>query len=449
MKTIQGKKFAWLGLVGCICALTACGGGGDDDDDTGGTAATGASGSGGTMQNNAGSGGGTMSGGGTGGSTTTGGTGGKTGGTSGKGGGTGGDMGGGTGGAMSGGMVDCSKAGPAKDGECKATAKGVYALKTTLDAYWIDEQNPDTPIVDPARGNIVIYLMGSIKELCEDGSDGYAEMKACGSELPAFTSDVTCDAYQLQFDTAIWDKPTMPTFKTKGSTDGFDAGSTLELAQAIGLVGINLDKDDATWPTAAETGTFSCMGGAMMGTDCFPDQDGDGKPGITVTLKTGGEYKPDGCGQPITNNPFTYRGSPTSLDLLAGGGGGGGVRAVEVHIGLRTTLGGKGVIDAGCKGGKGAATAPETAIQSRAVSCKVDPMSLPDGDTAHPDNNCSGDEAIFVDENVPNYHILQKDAKPPAAVKDQAASPGPLAEVVRLGDLNATFDCGAVRDAFK
>ena len=446
--TTHSKSLVRMGLIGCICALSAaCGGGGDDDDDTGtaGSGATGASGSGGAAT---GSGGATPGTGGKGGGGTGGGMVGSGGnGGGGKGGGTGGTDSGGTGGG--GGEALSCPAGATKDGPCKELAKGVYALKTSLDAYWFDEQNPDTPIVDPGRGPIVIYLMGRIEELCEDGSDGVAIMKACGSELPPFTSDVTCDAYQLQFADAIWDQPGMPTFKTKGSTTGFNAGDTLMLAQAIGLVGVELDDDMQTWPTAAETPTFSCMGGGKTGVDCFPDQDGDGQPGITVTLKTDGQLRPDGCGAPITNNPFTYRGSPTSLDLFAGGGSGGGIRAVEVHIGLRTTLGGSGAIADDCMSGAGDATAPETAIQSRAVSCKVDPASLPDGDTGHPDNTCTGDEATFVDENVPNYHILQKDTKPPSQVKDQAASTGPQAEVVRIGELTDTFNCGDVRAAFQ
>jgi hypothetical protein len=384
--------------------------------------------------------------------------------------GSGGSMGGsgaggsngGTGGMEGGGgdgpKADCSAAGAAKEGTCKTSAKGVYALKTTLDAYWYDEQNPDAPIVDPGRGPIVIYLMGRIEDICEDGSNGVGVMKACGSELPAFSSAVTCDAYQLQFDPALWDKPTMPTFVTTGSTSGFNAGDTLSLAKAIGLVGVNLTTDDAAWPTAAETGTFACkdaMGMDKTGVDCFPDQDGDGKPGISVALKVGGTYMPPGCsGNGCKCNDlgtdYSYRGSPTSLDLFAGGGSGGGIRAVEVHIGLRTTLGGSGMIDQDCMGGNGPAEAPMDAIQSRAVSCKVDPASLPNGDTSHPDNSCTTEEAIFVDENVPNYHILQKDEKPGnAMVKDQTASVGPQAEMVRLGDLNATFDCAAVRGAFQ
>ena len=309
--------------------------------------------------------------------------------------------------------------------------------------------------MDPARDTITIYLMGEIKDVCDDGK-GKGIMRACGSQLPPFTSDVTCDAYQLEFADAIWDKPDMPTFETVGSTSGFDPGAILSIAQVAGLVGIKLNAG-AAFPTSTETGTFACEG--AMGLGCFPDQDGDGFPGVTVSLKTGSEYKPSGCGLGGAN-AYTYRGSPTSLDVGAAGGTGSGVRAAQVHVGLSTMLGGAGTIAADCASGKGDAMAPEDAIKSRVASCKVDPASLPSGDTAHANNDCDSTEAQFVDDNVPNYHVLQKDEMPPAGsmlnwplskagseLMPATASKGPLSAVVRLGDLGGTFTCADVRAA--
>ena len=442
------KALVRLSILGCALALAACGGGGTDGGNGNGGNGGGAGNGAGTMTTGTG-GMGSSSGmmGGTGGT----GTSGMMGGT----GGTGGGMMGGTGGTGGGNStLDCGSD-PALDGTCKDMSRGVYAIKTVLDTYWYDEKNQGTPIVDPGRGNLTIYLMGRIEDICDNGTDGVGVMKACGSDMPPFTSDVTCDAYQLQFDPSIWDQPTMPTFTTKGSTTGFNPGDTLTLAQAIGLVGISLDDPMATWPTSSETGTFTCAAGSGM--QCFPDQDGDGQPGITVTLKTGSDYRPNGCGG--FDAPFTYRGSPTSVDPAAAGGTGSGIRAKEVHIGLRTTLGGSGVIGSDCMSGEGPATAPETAIESRAFDCKVDPASLPNGDTDHPDNNCTAAEATFVDDNVPNYHVLQKDEKPPTTglnfplahagdMLDQTPSPGPTASMKRLGDLDGMFTCANVRAAF-
>jgi hypothetical protein len=357
----------------------------------------------------------------------------------------------GTGGAPP--NTDCSMAGPAlPDGECRDKAEGIYALKTVLDVWWHDEKNAASPIVNPGRGTITIYLMGDLGNVCDDGR-GVGDMRACGAELPAFAADITCDAYQLEFDDATWDQPDMPHFTTTGSTDGFGVGDVLSIAQVAGLVGI---KVDGTFPTSADTGTFACEGGMHTGIDCFPDSDGDQHPGITVHLKTGGQFMPSGCGGGST--PYTYRGSPTSLNPLAAGGSGAGVRALEVHVGLSTTLGGSGTIAAGCESGAGSADAPEDAIKSRVASCKIDPASLGALDPAHPDNACTAAEAQFVDDNVPVYHVLQVGEMPPAdglhwpaGLAGQTlpadASVGPLSSVVRLGDRGMNFTCADVRAA--
>jgi hypothetical protein len=63
-------------------------------------------------------------------------------------------------------------------------------------------------------------------------------MHACGAVLPPFVNDTLCEAYQLNFPDALWDSPKMPTFMTTGTTDGFTPGSTLSIAEAIGLVGV-------------------------------------------------------------------------------------------------------------------------------------------------------------------------------------------------------------------
>jgi hypothetical protein len=462
-----------LGVLGCALALSsACGAkkamtgnnGGGTTGPAGGTAAIGSTGTGATGAVNTGTG---ATGGGTaamgGGTAATGGsTGGKGGGTAATGGGAAATSGGAgsTGGAgqTSGGMT-CAGAGPAKTGMCKDKATGIYAMKVVMDAWWQDEVQPmGLPIINPGRGKMSIYLMGELTGVCDDGTGGMGTLHACGSELPAFLADVTCDAYQLQIDDAIWDKPTMPRFTTTGMTTGFNPGDTLTLAKASGLVGIFLTASDATWPKSTETTGLKCkdaMGMMQMGMGCFPDQDGDGKPGITVTLKNSGTYPGAMCS--CNNMPYTYRGTPT--DTLAGAAGacgaGGGVRATEVHVGLRSTLGGSGVIGADCMSGKGDATTPDLAIESRVFSCKSADMGATAAD-------CTDAESQFVDDNVPNWHVLAKGAKPPdpngmnwpagiastaPAKFDVTASVGPISYVVRLGDLNSTFDCAAVRGA--
>ena len=322
------------------------------------------------------------------------------------------------------------------DGSCKAMAEGVYAIKTTIDVWWQDDANP--PLVDPGRGNIEVWLKGELTDVCDDGSGGVGVMQGCGTTLPVFKSDANCDAFQIEFPNELWDSDAMPTFTTTGSTTGFEPGDILSIATATGLVGIDLNDPDGTWPTPAETGTIGCAAGS--GEVCFPDHDGDGNPGITVKMgKIGEEIPGILCGG--FQLPFVHRGAP--LDAV-GALIDDGVKADTLFIGLRTRLGGAGAIGSDCASGSGDSTAE--ALDSRVWDC-----TKTDG-TA-----CAPAESAFVDESAPDYNILNKDEAPPTSVTvpatqgggplDQTPSIGPVSELVRLGNIGESFDCAAVRAA--
>lgn len=355
---------------------------------------------------------------------------------------SGGDGGGGTGGsepppAMCGG-------GTPLEGACKETAEGVYAIKTEIDVWWQDDVDP--PLVDPGRGKIEVYLMGELTDVCEDGSGGTGVMKGCGTVLPPFVTYVNCDAYQIEFPDELWDSPSMPTFTTTGSTTGFNPGDTLTLAEASGLVGIDLTDESGTWPTPADTGSIPCAAGT--GEACFPDHDGDGNPGITVRLANlGTNFSTNSCGL-FTTDPVVYRGAP--LDAL-GALDDNSVRAETLFIGVRTRLGGAGEIGADCMSGSGPATA--TSLDSRVWDCvRTD------------DQPCAPAQSQFVDESAPTYNILDAGEMPPSNVMaspcecsggcagaacplDQTPSPGTRSALVRLGDLGGSFSCADVRNA--
>jgi hypothetical protein len=98
-------------------------------------------------------------------------------------------------------------------------------------------------------------------------------------------------------------------------------------------------------------------------------------------------------------------------------------------------------------------------LDSRAIDCLVDPNSLPAGDTLHPGNACTDAEAIFVDENVPQYLVLDKGETPGDTMPllgwvsqgrdiDKSPSDGPRSALVRIADLDAAEpDCATVRNA--
>lgn len=454
------KKSLILGTLVCATALAGCGGG-DDGGGSGASAINPQAGAGGGTNPAAGAGG-TNPAAGTGGTagmiSTTAGNGGMTGGVgvSGNGG-----LGGGDGGGGGGEPLMCSGGADIRTGSmCADAAEGWFAIKTKIDVWW-----QGTPVRDPGRGDIEVYLLGKLEDVCDDGSNGRGTIKACGTVLPPFTSDVACDAFQIQFPNEIWESPMMPRYTTTGSTTAFEPGGILTLNSALGLVGIDLM--DATqdqpsgFPTAAQTGTFACEAGT--GVQCFPDHDNDGKPGITIQLRNDaatyvGPYQNGKC-TAAGGTDYKYRGSPTFSDIGAGGGAGGGIRAIKVRIGLRTRLGGAGAIGADCMSGVGDSQADY--LDSRAWECEVDPATLPPGDArmGGSDFACTTAEAQFVDENVPAYRVLAKgampgDSMPPLgwvlAGRDipKTASAGPRSALVRLGSLSDPEpSCEAVRTA--
>lgn len=330
-----------------------------------------------------------------------------------------------------------------KEGMCKEQAEGVYAIKTVIDVWWVDDTSP--PLVDPGRDTITVFLMGELSDVCEDATGGVGKMKGCGTLLPVFKSDANCDGFAIEFPDAMWDEPTMPTFNTSGNATGFEPGDVLTLGLTTGLVGIDLDDPNIEWPSAMEAGNISCPAGT--GAECFPDHDNDGKPGITIRMgRIGEELTPDGCGG--FNLPFVIRGAP--LDTL-GALDDNGVKAAFMQIGLRTRIGGGGAIGADCTTGTGESQAEY--LDSRVVGCVTS-----DG------ADCLPAQSAFVDESAPFYNILKKGEAPsmtdprtgvmvevPATQGggplDQTPSEGALSSLVRLGDLGGAFSCADVRNA--
>jgi hypothetical protein len=314
----------------------------------------------------------------------------------------------------------------------------VYALKTEVDVWWRDENNSPT-LYDPGRGKITVYFRGELSDVCEDGSGGKALMHPCGTRLPPLWAEANCGIIQIVFPDTLWDQKDVPSYTTTGSTSGFSAGDTLTIDQTPGLLGIELPTVDAAFPTYMDTTSFTCPAG--MGEKCFPDQDLDGKPGITVQIQQTGTLPtaPYACAGESVLGPWKYIAAPYSVEAGLTGDG-----AKSVYIGLRTRLGGSGMIGADCLSGAGNATA--MGFESRSLDC-----------VTKDDAACTPAQSEFVDKNNPNYHVLQVGETPPAEWKhptaaadmalDRSPSKGPQSAVVRLGDLGANVTCEQVRNA--
>jgi hypothetical protein len=227
----------------------------------------------------------------------------------------------------------------------------------------------------------------------------------------------------------------MPSFASDARTSGFAPADSVSVDSIDALLGIALADDAATWPSYAETPRVACANGT--GADCFPDQDGDGKPGITARVKLSGD-------SPEPRYPrrggWRYVPAPTDPSPEFFGNG-----ATQLYLGLRTTLSTSHPIGSDCQGGVGTADASD--LQLRVLDC-----AMRDG------TKCSVAGATFVDQNAPSFHVLQRGETPPARWKhrradadaklDRSASLGPRNTTIRLGDLDATVGCADVREVF-
>jgi hypothetical protein len=325
---------------------------------------------------------------------------------------------------------------PAKEGMCKATAPGIYAQRVELDVWYMDEINTSAPLFDPGRGKLTLYFRTELSNVCEDGSGGKAVNHPCGSVQPPLFIDAVGGVIQINFPDDLWDKPGIPDYISTGSASGFNPGDTLSIVKTTGLFGISLTDPAGAWPTYMQTTTISCADG-KMGKDCFPDIDADMNPGVTLNIQTEGMAPNPGYDNPL--GPWHYAPAPTSATDAAFA-----IGAKDVYVGLRVSVGGSGKIGADCKSGTGPGDAND--IESRVFDCV-----MADG------MKCQSSGVEFVDQNTPAFHVLKAGEMPPAAWKharaeadaklNRAASMGPIASVVRLGDIGQTFACGDVRSA--
>jgi hypothetical protein len=328
-------------------------------------------------------------------------------------------------------------------GECKATAAGVYGLKTEVDVWYYDEVN-DGLLFDPGRGKLTIYFRGELSSVCDDGTSTMTVMRPCGTAVPPLYSDVAQGVIQIVFPDVLWDGAMIPSYMTTGHTTGFNTGDTLVIDKTAGFLGIQLADIKTAWPTPDMTPKLTCPLG--MGKDCFPDQDGDMNPGVTITFQTDTSMTPPDPGYQATAGAWKYIPAPTELSPDTSNG------ATKAYIGIRTQLGGSGVIAAGCKSGMGGGDVGD--FESRVFDC-----TLKDG------TKCSSANATFLDGNTPTFHALKKGETPPLdkwqfkrgslpdatlnGKRDTKPSDGPISTVVRLGDVGQTFTCPDIRNAFK
>jgi hypothetical protein len=323
-------------------------------------------------------------------------------------------------------------------GSCQQLAQGVYAVDIELDVWWQDTADPEVVTFDPGRGKVRIITKLALGEFCPNGRAS-AALQTCGLQLPQIYIDAEGGVLQLAAPDSAWDRANMPVATTTASVSGFGADEQVALDSVSPMLGIELD-GTASWPSYDETPFVSC-GQGRTGQDCFIDQDGDGHPGITLTVQSSDAPRGEDAlyGHP---NGWHYTPMPTSPATSVVGSG-----AARLFAALRTELTLPhlmSALGADCHG-----DGETRAAEAQDVLLRVFDCTMRDGAP------CSVAAATFVDQHIPAFHVLRPGEMPPAtwkhsrpdadALLDRSPSQGPRSTTHWLADSDQNPACDDVR----
>jgi hypothetical protein len=314
-------------------------------------------------------------------------------------------------------------------------------MRLGVDMAWGGRSGGLVGLTDDGRGELVVQMLVAIDKVDDATMDMSGTMHVCGVNLPTFYSTTLCEAYQPIFPPEMFSSKAMPSFTIGGHMQCLAPGCIASIDAQTYLLGIDLNNPEAPWPTADQTQALTCKAGKGM--QCFPDHDGDMRPGLTVGVSTSGTST-DGTG---CNSKYANKGAPLSASI---GAIFDGVRRTNrVTLGVRMKIGASMKFGDDCVTGNGAGIAEF--VNSRAWGCLAQPgtYNFPWGARAGANEACTQDEASFMDANLPIYDVLNVGETPATNLnlKDKTASLGPQVSLVRLGDADTDVTCEQVRSA--
>jgi hypothetical protein len=165
----------------------------------------------------------------------------------------------------------------------------------------------------------------------------------------------------------VWATPSMPTYASTGSQQGWGPPNTFQIDPTLALIGLGV-------PSGTDGATFSWPGSSWTfpsGTT-FPDDDSDGNPGITAS--------------PLHGNGYVY--PPTAIGL-----GGSAPSADQVYLATRTQMQLSGTWTS-CTDLSGTATVSK--FDNHVVGCRIN------GGMACT-TNAANTQADFIDQNRTVY----------------------------------------------
>lgn len=285
-----------------------------------------------------------------------------------------------------------------------------YGLRITADLAW-DSSNG---LTTAGRGPAEIYAKLDVQDLAADSGALHATARVCGIVLPPSSGPLNCGPRQLRFADDLWNNLATPSWNVLGQYTCAAEGCTLQLA-----------------PSAYDIG----IGGATS--TLFPDDDGDGAPGVSVNIAVPPSDPDDAsCGT------WPTWGTPVSTDSID-----------HLRIGLHADLQGTLRVAADCSVTDAAGAVD--ALVLHAADCApstslwgASQVQATDAGSPSTTTGCSADQRAIVDESLPRYSVLSPNEMPAAVAvaRDNSPSPGTALRAFRFLPGQAV-DCDQVRKA--
>lgn len=297
---------------------------------------------------------------------------------------------------------------------------GRYALKLSLDVAW----DSTASVIEAGRGRADLYALLNVEHVDPQTHAVSASARVCGLDLPAFETAGGCASYQFRFDDALWDRSALPELQLSGTYACDTTNCNLQFDPASYAVGLHLDDPSAPLPDAGVTTGLQ-----------FPDDDGDGQPGVTVDVVTQASTQmgDSECSYPSAwMQPTAPATTPTMNQAQ--------MPTWRSMLGARTQLMAAVGLGADCRVDRASGAVEE--LDLRAAGCGYQPGSDPNS----ANQMCAEEWRGAIDQSMPQYHVLAagQTPGPSMTMRDGAPSLGTVAQAVKL-DPGAMAGCREVR----
>lgn len=251
------------------------------------------------------------------------------------------------------------------DGGASCQLEGAYALRSEVQISWDGWAIAGLPILSPGEGTFTMDALSILKEREKE-----VEVSPCDVSIPDFQterSSLVSELYGADVPQGIWERPSMPTWRTTWGATCFEPGCTVFTGAISAVVGARVTSEPFSWPGPRDARTgFEVV-----------DDDGDGFPGITLNARGPMSVNADG-------RPYSY--PPLVVSLFAR------ARKIMMAMGMRSQIEGK-LED--CRHLRGDLAV--VGVYGRTLGCS--------GYRGEEEFVCEPQHVRFLDENMPVWKV--------------------------------------------